>query len=570
MAASSELYAILKRHSKHLNNATKRTMQMKLSKEIVTEFLNQFATKGQDVLLLNLNRRQILNISVEALTELKNESDLEKEGSNQFDLVIGDLPFGLQSVTTDTISKLKVNKNWSYVLTSLRTLKGMGQALFLIEPSILFSQQGKRFLNDLSLEHYFLNSVFELPEKLLYPETAFQPIIIHFERQKQNELFIGEITNDFEFLLNSFFLRRSTNNLVTGIIVARESFESFFKFRIENEINNLKTQYKEYNKFKLKEVALEINLTRETFHDKPNSIYIPKIGTSLVVTDIGETTIKHQNLFQVVLDSAIVKSEFLALFFHSDLGKQILKSLTSGNFISNTNKSDIENCFVSIPTLIEQSLLILTNQKLSELTATINQLKTELSLNPRSANFILDKFESIQGPLKQVSFEEQILNLIRKGENKHIEFKESFSKNIKTGLKDKEIEKSSLKNIVGFLNADGGALLIGIADNGEIKGVEDDFFTSIDKYLLNFKNAIISKIGLEFNSLIDYDLFNIRGHQVLRVDCKASSEPCFYDQEEFFVRTNPATDKLVGKKQVDYIRERFKNRPTTDELAIKL
>jgi hypothetical protein len=346
--------------------------------------------------------------------------------------------------------------------------------------------------------------------------------------------------------------------LATGIIVARESFESFFKFRIENEIDNLQTQYKEYNKYKLKEVALEINLTRESFQDKPNSIYIPKIGTSLVVADIGVTTIKHQNLFQVVLNSKIVKSEFLALFFHSDLGKQILKSLTSGSFIPNINKSDIENCFVSIPSLAEQSLLILTNQKLSELQIIINQLKTELSLNPKSANVILDKFESIQGPLKQLSSEDQILSLIRKGENKHIEFKESFSKNIKTGQKDKEIEKSTLKNIVGFLNADGGTLLIGIADNGEIKGVEDDFFTSTDKYKLNFKNAINSKVGSEFYSLIDYDLFNIAGHQILRVDCKASSEPCFYDQTEFFVRTNPATDKLEGKKQVDYIKERFK------------
>jgi hypothetical protein len=53
-------------------------------------------------------------------------------------------------------------------------------------------------------------------------------------------------------------------------------------------------------------------------------------------------------------------------------------------------------------------------------------------------------------------------------------------------------------------------------------------------------------------------LFNIAGHHVLRVDCKASSEPCFYDQKEFFVRTNPATDKLEGKKQIDYIKERFK------------
>jgi type I restriction-modification system DNA methylase subunit len=166
---------------------------MKGSKQIVTDFLNHFVSnrQGRDILVLNFTNPKILDISNKSITELNLENDFEKVANKQFDLVIGDLPFGLQSVISDTISKLRINKNWSYVLTALRTLNNNGQALFLVEPSILFSQQGKKFLNDLSLENYFVNSVFELPDKLLYPETAFRPIIIHFERQKQNEFFIG-------------------------------------------------------------------------------------------------------------------------------------------------------------------------------------------------------------------------------------------------------------------------------------------------------------------------------------------------------------------------------------------
>lgn len=124
---------------------------------------------------------------------------------------------------------------------------------------------------------------------------------------------------------------------------------------------------------------------------------------------------KHQNYFQVVLDESKVKAEFLALFYRSELGKLILKSLTSGSFIPNINKLDIQSSFVVVPKLTEQILLILTNQKLSELQETINQLKTELSLNPKNAGVILDKFESIQRPLKQLSEEDLIFSLIRKG-----------------------------------------------------------------------------------------------------------------------------------------------------------
>jgi hypothetical protein len=91
-----------------------------------------------------------------------------------------------------------------------------------------------------------------------------------------------------------------------------------------------------------------------------------------------------------------------------------------------------------------------------------------------------------------------------------------------------------------------------------VKGVEEDFYQSTDKYKLNFKNALNTKIGSEFYPLIDFELISVGGKQILKVDCKPSSEPCFFDQTEFFVRTNPATDKLEGKKQADYIKNHFR------------
>lgn len=532
---------------------------MKSSRKIISEFL-AIITKNLSspkTLILNFTKPNILEIEISDSIEINNENEFENLKNNQFELIIGDLPFGLQSVEIETSSKLKVNKNWSYILSALRKLEVQGKAFFLVEPSILFSQQGKRFLKELSLEDYFVNSVFELPEKLLYPETAFQPIIIGFERNENQNLFIGEITAEYNVLIENFINSKNSDNLSLGIITEKSQFNSFSQFKIETEINNLKTQYKDYSRYSLKDIST-INLTRTNFENIPNSIYIPKIGNSQVVSEIDKTTLKHQNYFQIVLNENIVKSEFLALFYRSELGILILKSLTSGSFIPNINKSDIESSYVAIPKLEEQNLIIVTNQKLSELQETINQLKTELSLNPKNANVILDKFESIQSPLKQLSNEDLVYSLIRKGENKHIEFKETFSKNIRTGQKDKEIEKSSLKNIVGFLNADGGTLLIGVADDGTVKGIEEDFYQSTDKYKLHFKNALTTKIGSEFFSLIDFELISIGGKQILKVDCKPSTDPCFFDQTEFFVRTNPATDKLEGKKQADYIKNHFK------------
>ena len=150
--------------------------------------------------------------------------------------------------------------------------------------------------------------------------------------------------------------------------------------------------------------------------------------------------------------------------------------------------------------------------------------------------------------------------LIPQGESKTLEFKQTFSLDIRKGSKEKYIELSALKTVAAFLNSQGGDLLIGVDDEGAITGVDEEiekFYKNDDKYLLNFKSHIKSKIGEAFYPLIDYALVDIEGNKVFKVSCKAGTDPCFLGGNEFFVRSGPATDELKGKIQADYIKQHF-------------
>jgi len=538
---------------------------MQDSKKLVMSFFNDILKKEakKDVLFLNyyntIETSKILNISYPTLTELKNEIELTKIQQRSFDIIIGIFPLGMPPMVLDTASRVYERKNWSFILNSLKLLDENGQAFFMIEPNLIFSLQGKRFLNDLLNEGFSYNSVFELPEKFLHPDTSIRPNIIHFEKRKQEKLFIAEITSEFELMLKNFYLKASKNNLENGILVSREEFESFNKYKIAKEMEILQTQYKEYAKYTLENISYEINTTRTNFDEKSNSIYIPLIGNSKTTSNIKLTIVKHQNLFQIVLKPELVKAEFLAMFFCSRLGKKQIQELITSAVMPKIRKSDIGKCIIYLPSLVEQELLILTDTKLAELQTTIDELKNELSINPKNANLILKKFDKIHKPLKDLSEEEKIIALIEKGEDAKIEFKETFSKNIHTGKKDEAVEKSALKTIVGYLNSDGGTLLIGVSDDKIVKGVENDIFISKDKYLLKFKDSIRDKIGLEYNPYIEYDLFLVKNKNILKVECKRASTPCFYEGKEFFIRSPAATDKLEGNKQLAYIKEHFKD-----------
>ena len=96
----------------------------------------------------------------------------------------------------------------------------------------------------------------------------------------------------------------------------------------------------------------------------------------------------------------------------------------------------------------------------------------------------------------------QIKSLINKGESDRVEFKSTLRWNLKKERSEKGIEKAWLKSLVAFLNTDGGVLLVGVGDDGDILGTAADQFDNDDKYLLHVNNCIQQHIGLECNSFI--------------------------------------------------------------------
>lgn len=91
-----------------------------------------------------------------------------------------------------------------------------------------------------------------------------------------------------------------------------------------------------------------------------------------------------------------------------------------------------------------------------------------------------------------------IADLIAGGETRAVEFKSTLRMNLHTGQVDDKIQVSALKTIAGFLNAKGGTLLIGVADNGEVLGLDADGFQNEDKLGLHLVNLVKDRIGEVF------------------------------------------------------------------------
>ena len=175
--------------------------------------------------------------------------------------------------------------------------------------------------------------------------------------------------------------------------------------------------------------------------------------------------------------------------------------------------------------------------------------------------YTLDSFLEINSEALGIQDRERenVLRLIEGGESEKLEFKSTLRTNLETGETDKRMEKAVLKTIVAFLNTDGGNLLIGVDDDGEVIGADLHSFENKDKMGLHLTNLISSKIGNSFLPYISFNLVDFDDKVVIRVKCDPCPLPVFYKDgktEIFFVRSGPRTEELTGTTLLGYVKNR--------------
>ena len=209
--------------------------------------------------------------------------------------------------------------------------------------------------------------------------------------------------------------------------------------------------------------------------------------------------------------------------------------------------------------------------------------------NPSDSNDVLVK--RIRNKKKKEQFDEvvQILYLCRNyinintevtqddiyyavidnGETKNIEFKSTFSMNLKniSQNKDKNVEKSSIKTLAGYLNTDGGELYIGVDDDGQILGIDQEIkhfhnkkgLDGLKLYLMSQLNNLLGKSVVAGYIEIKLHTFKEENKTILIAKCGKSEEGVFFDKSVFYIRQDPQTQKLEGTEMLDYIEQRKKS-----------
>lgn len=174
-----------------------------------------------------------------------------------------------------------------------------------------------------------------------------------------------------------------------------------------------------------------------------------------------------------------------------------------------------------------------------------------------------DRTEEVEGA---ATLEE----IIDEGESDELEFKATFRWDVNEGKINKKLQDVIVKTVAAFGNADGGTLLIGVNDDGEAVGLENDYAAlqeGKDKFELTLRQALNNALPESFVARkVKITFPQVKGVEICQVDIEPANDPLVIEvkdaggqkQEKFFVRSGNSSPEMPLNQIKSYFEERFK------------
>jgi len=158
-----------------------------------------------------------------------------------------------------------------------------------------------------------------------------------------------------------------------------------------------------------------------------------------------------------------------------------------------------------------------------------------------------------------------VRDLINAQEGGNVEFKSSARYSVKPDIPEKVIHDGIVKTVAAFMNSEGGSLLIGVADDARVLGIDRDLQVKShneDQHSVWLMTLLKERLGVVNAALTTTIRFETEADKrICILDIQPSPRPVYAKTSKsdavFFVRLGASTRQLPLEEVHDYIQSRW-------------
>ncbi len=162
-----------------------------------------------------------------------------------------------------------------------------------------------------------------------------------------------------------------------------------------------------------------------------------------------------------------------------------------------------------------------------------------------------------------------VAEIIDNDEDFAVEFKSTARWDLREGQPSKMMEDSVVKTVAGFLNTDGGTLLIGVGPDRQVVGLDHDYPrvtpANGDGFVNWLTTHLTNAVGHAAVMRSRARIAVHEGHEICRLDVAPSTRPVWAktskEDRVFFVRMNNSTRPIPAEELDAYLADRWPGQP---------
>ena len=324
--------------------------------------------------------------------ETGNSVDLLSNSKEKYDLIISNLPFGLDG-GRHWKGLRRTNGEYHIALEAFLSLGDDGLMVVTCGPTIFNSNVGRKFIELLNNEGGRIEAIFNLPRRSVNTHTSIPVNFMVISKGAQGKVFQAEVTDDFaqqDLVLQNFQKGKIDKNLANGVFCDIQDLDSVSKLVLKKEVDIL-----------LKRTGLPIVslVNLGSFKDSAEVngawIAIPRAIRRHAFTnaDSGQVDSRHHYLFEV--NTTYVSVQYLLEILNSSLGRKCLESVTTAAVSPILSRHDLQQLRLPIEPLQGQEQQLAVDAELEKLSSDIKLLRNSLWKAPNQRGEIVKELEKL-------------------------------------------------------------------------------------------------------------------------------------------------------------------------------
>jgi len=322
-----------------------------------------------------------------------------------YDLVVAEPPFGARltrpySLSVDGQRMEQIYSDDAAVCFACEHMSPSGLAIVMVRSGVCIGTRSRRTRQAVEALGCAVRACIQVPGGVLQ-KTHVESYILVIENGEQGDVFVGQYTQDpshQKVLIENCVTGREGKMTAQGRLVPWEGFRGYRPIEAAEHLQKMVPRLG-FNAIPMSTLVRDVVRTNpaqfERLEPKPNSVYLPCVGSGKATTSQDALSEKLKDYVQLQIDPDQADAYLVVELLKRDIGQLVLDQARVGGHIQRIAVNELIRLEFYLPAITVGEKMMAAADKVEAIRAEARELEGAIWSSPRKIDSVIDQIEAV-------------------------------------------------------------------------------------------------------------------------------------------------------------------------------